>query len=240
MREQADRLIGAGAEIVDVGGESTRPGSLPVPADEEKRRILRAVKYLGSRKIIISIDTQKSSVAEAALDAGAHIINDISALTASPEMAGIAAKKGAAVILMHMQGTPQTMQDNPRYAGAVTEVRDFLKERIRFAMERGIARDRIIIDPGIGFGKSLEHSTRLLQHIDALCDTGYPVLIGVSRKSFIEKRMREHGSQPVLPDQRLAGSLAAVIAAYRKGVRMFRVHDVGETMQALRIARSLE
>ncbi len=227
-------MAAAGADIIDIGGESTRPGAAEVSEAEELGRILPVIRAL--RKAItlpISVDTYKSTVARAALDAGADIVNDISALRFDPAMAPLVAREKAPVILMHMQGTPRTMQANPQYADVVREVRDFLAAQLYEAMDAGIPADSIIIDPGIGFGKTLDHNLQLLRGLSVLAALGPPLLVGVSRKTFIGKILN------LDPDQRLEGSLAAAVAAALAGASLLRVHDVGETSRALRVADAL-
>ncbi|MEE8169298.1 MAG: dihydropteroate synthase, partial [Phycisphaerae bacterium] len=184
---QARRLAADGGDLIDVGGESTRPGSDPVPPDEQVHRVVPVIRGIRDAgiELPISIDTQSAEVAAAALDAGADLVNDISALRGDPAMAGLCAQRGAAVVLMHMQGSPDTMQEQPTYDDVVHEVRDFLMERVAFAERMGIPRDRIIIDPGIGFGKSVAHNLQLLRRVSVFVDTKLPVLIGASRKSFL-------------------------------------------------------
>ncbi len=224
----------AGADVIDVGGESTRPGARPVSAAEESERVLPVIRALrGAVRVPISIDTYKASVARAALAEGADIVNDISALRFDPEMAGLVAAEAVPVILMHMQGTPRTMQAEPCYDDVVREVGDFLAARIQFAVERGIERDRIIVDPGIGFGKTLEHNLALLRGLPALAALGSPLLAGVSRKNFIGRILG------VEPGERLEGSLAAAAAAVLGGANIIRAHDVKETRRAVRIADAI-
>ncbi len=224
----------AGADIIDVGGESTRPGAPVVSEQEELQRILPVM--LGLRREVglpLSIDTYKSGVAREALRAGADMVNDISALRFDPLMASLVAAEKVPVVLMHMQGTPRTMQLEPRYADVVREVGDFLASQARFAVHKGVAPQAIIIDPGIGFGKTLEHNLTLLKNLGALAKTGYPLLIGASRKTFI-------GTLSNLePDQRLEGSLAAAVAAVLAGAQIIRAHDVKETVKAVRVADAI-
>jgi dihydropteroate synthase len=227
-------MAASGADILDVGGESTRPGAQPVSEEQELARVLPVVR--GLRRAVgapISIDTYKSTVARAALDAGADIVNDVSALRFDAAMAPILAAEKVPVILMHMQGTPQTMQQDPRYADVVREVRDFLAEQMYEAMDAGIAQDRIVLDPGIGFGKTLEHNLLLLRGLPALTALGQPLLVGVSRKGFIGKIL------DLDPPGRLEGSLAAAVAAILAGANIVRVHDVSETCRAARIADAI-
>lgn len=229
-----ERLAAEGADVLDIGGESTRPGAEPVSIEEELRRVIPVIQKLrGKITIPISIDTLKSEVAKAALDAGADVVNDVTALGADPEMAALVAREGVPVILMHMQGTPRTMQHNPAYDDVVGEVRDFLQQRVDFAVGRGIAAENIVIDPGIGFGKNLDHNLALLRGLSALAALGLPLCVGASRKAFIG-RLLDAG-----PEERLEGSLAAAVAAALAGANMIRVHDVKEAVRALRVADAL-
>ena len=221
-----------GADIIDVGGESTRPGALDVSLEEEMRRVIPVISAISKKiKTAISIDTRKAGVADAALKAGASIVNDISALKEDPRMAGVVAKHRAGIILMHMKGRPKDMQDSPEYADVVKDITKSLKESIDIAEEAGVEDDKIIIDPGIGFGKTVEHNLEILRDIRIFKKLGYPLCIGVSRKSFIGKIL---GSKD--PEDRLAGSLAAAVAAVIGGANIIRTHDVGSTRQALKIA----
>jgi dihydropteroate synthase len=223
------RLIEAGADILDIGGESTRPGAAPVDEAQEVARVVPLIAALrASSGIPISIDTMKPAVAQAAVAAGATIWNDVAALRA-PGSTGVAAELGCRVILMHMQGEPRTMQAAPHYDDVVAEVCAFLAERAEAAMAAGVARDAIWLDPGIGFGKTLSHNLTLLAHLDAIVALGFPVLLGASRKSFLGR------IAPVAGDSRLGGSLAAALAGAAAGVAAVRVHDVAETVQALRV-----
>lgn len=223
-----------GADIVDVGGESTRPGAQPISEDEELARVLPVVRGLRRQlRVPISIDTYKSRIARAALDAGADIVNDISALRFDPAMASLVVAEKVPVVLMHMQGTPRTMQREPQYNDVVREVRDFLAAQLYEAMDAGVAQDMIVIDPGFGFGKTLEHNLQLLRGLPVLAALGRPVLVGVSRKTFIGKILN------LEPAERLEGSLAAAVAAVLAGARIVRVHDVVETCKAVRIADAI-
>lgn len=229
------QLIAQGADILDIGGESTRPGSLPVSAEEEIARTAPVVAAL--RKVTslpISIDTHKPSVARAAVQAGATIWNDISAL-ASPEALSIAASLDVPVVLMHMQGEPGTMQAAPHYEDVVAEVCAFLAGRAEAAMAAGVRRDAISLDPGIGFGKALSHNLALLAHLDQIMALGFPVLLGVSRKRFVQ------ALDPTATEasDRLGGSLAAALAGVRAGVDVIRVHDVRETVQAVKVWQAI-
>ena len=227
-------MAAAGADIIDVGGESTRPGALPVPEEEELERVLPVIQ--GLRRAVsvpISIDTYKANVARAALDAGADIVNDISALRFDGAMAALVAKENVPVVLMHMQGTPQTMQADPRYSDLLKEVKDFLREQIRFAEQSGIAPEKIVVDPGIGFGKKIEHNLQLLNRLSELATLGHSLLVGASRKAFIGKVL------DLPPDERMEGSLAAAVAAVLAGADIIRAHDVRETRRAMDVADAI-
>ncbi|HKG35161.1 MAG TPA: dihydropteroate synthase [Solirubrobacterales bacterium] len=226
-------LAAAGAEILDVGGESTRPGADPVGAKEERERVAPVIEGLRGAGARISVDTSKSEVAAAALAAGAEIVNDISALRAAPEIAALCADRGATLILMHMQGTPRTMQDDPRYDDVVGDVRDFLEERLHFAVAEGVPEEHVWLDPGIGFGKSLDHNLELLRRLGELRELGRPLVVGTSRKSFIAKI---DGSDVA---ERLGGSIASGVLAWRNGADVLRVHDVAEMSEALRVAAAI-
>jgi len=229
----ARRLVEQGADIVDVGGESTRPGSSPVPPDEEMRRVLPAVEELAATGATVSIDTQKAAVAEAALDAGAAIVNDVSALRTDPEMAALIADRGVPVVLMHMQGTPRTMQRAPAYEEVVGDVRRWLAERVEFAQEAGIAGDNILVDPGFGFGKTLGHNLELLRRLHELHELGAPLLVGTSRKSMI-------GMVLDLPaSERLGGTLATVACAVMSGCHCVRVHDVAAALEVVKVCEAV-
>jgi len=233
--EKGIELEQEGADIIDVGGESTRPGATPVPVDEELRRVIPVIKELSrSVKIPISIDTYKSRVAKEAIEAGASIINDVSALRFDPDMIHVLQKYDVKVVLMHMLGTPATMQKNPEYKDVVAEVFEFLKERIQFAENMGIKKDRIIIDPGIGFGKKLIHNLLLIKHIDRFKTLGCPVLIGPSRKSFIGEIL----NLPV--QERMEGTAGAVAYAIMKGVNIVRVHDVRSIKRMIKVMEGIE
>ncbi len=231
--ERAHELVEAGADILDIGGESTRPGSAIVDADLELRRVVPVLERLGELSVPISVDTRRAAVAQAALTAGASILNDISGLGEGPQLASLVAGAGAGVVLMHMQGTPQDMQRDPHYEDVVGQVATFLAARARAAREAGIGPESIVLDPGIGFGKTLEHNLALLAHLDALAEVGYPVLVGTSRKSFIGQLT----GQPV--ETRLSGSLASVAVAIARGADIVRVHDVRETRQAVAVADAI-
>ncbi|MEW5748415.1 MAG: dihydropteroate synthase [Candidatus Thermoplasmatota archaeon] len=223
-------MFSAGADIVDVGGESTRPGAEPVPVEVELSRTVGVVEALSAgRPGRVSIDTYKPEVAERALFAGASIVNDVTGLR-DPRMAEVVAEHDATVIVMHMKGEPRTMQASPRYKDVVSEVRSFLQERVGAAEDAGIRPDRIMVDPGIGFGKTLDHNLEIIARLGELRSLGKPVVIGVSRKAFIGKLTG------LPPGERLEGSLAAAVLAVRNGADVVRVHDVAETVRALRVA----
>ena len=224
-------MAASGADIIDIGGESTRPGARPVLEEEELARVLPVVHGVRREvKVPISIDTYKSSVAHAALDAGADIVNDISGLRFDAKMLSLVAAEKVPVVLMHMQGTPGTMQQEPHYSDVVREVRDFLATQLYEVMDAGVAPEAIIIDPGIGFGKTIEHNLQLLRGLPVLAALGRPLLVGVSRKAFIGKILN------LAADERLEGSLAAAVAAVLAGANILRVHDVPETYKAVRVA----
>ena len=225
------RLAGEGADLIDIGGESTRPGAEPVAPAEELRRVLPVIEALAeATNVPLSIDTYKASVARAALAAGASFVNDVSALRSDSEMPAVVAEAGVDVCLMHMKGEPRTMQEDPRYGDVVSEVKAFLEERLAFAAGEGVREDRIWLDPGIGFGKTLEHNLELLRRLDEIVAIGQPVLVGLSRKRFL-------GALTGRAEQeRLAGGLSAVVMAFERGATMFRVHDVRETRDALSVA----
>jgi dihydropteroate synthase len=227
-------MVEQGAQIVDIGGESTRPGARELPVEEELRRVIPVIKRLKPRtRTLISIDTRKSQVAQAALDEGADLVNDISALSHDPKMAEVVAGCEVPVVLMHMLGTPETMQIAPHYDDVLFDLKYFFVTRIRQALEAGIAEDRIIIDPGIGFGKTLEHNLTLINNLDYFSDLKKPILIGTSRKSFIA------GILDTAVDQRLEGTIASVLISVIRGASMIRVHDVLEVKRALQVAESI-
>jgi dihydropteroate synthase len=231
--DDARRMLDDGARIVDVGGESTRPGARPVDAEEELLRVLPVVAALARDGACVSIDTMKPAVMRAALDSGAAIINDVRALQA-PGALDVAAASNAAVCLMHMQGEPATMQHAPAYRDAVTEVRTFLARRAAACVDAGIGRDRIVIDPGFGFGKTVAHNVELLRGLDAFAALGYAVLVGLSRKSMLGAIAGRD------VDERLAASVAAALAAAVRGARILRVHDVAATVDALAVWNAIE
>ena len=227
-------LAREGADIIDVGGESTRPGARPISAREEMGRVIPVIR--GLRQAVstpISVDTFKAEVARAALDEGADVVNDISALRFDPGMAHLIAAEKVPVVLMHMQGTPRTMQQRPHYENVVEEVKEFLLGRMRFALEAGMEPEQIIIDPGIGFGKELDHNLELFRGLPTFASLGRPLLVGPSRKAFIGKLL------DLSPDERLEGSLAATVAAVLAGANMIRTHDVKEARRAIRVADAL-
>ncbi len=255
-------LVGEGADILDVGGESTRPGAEPVAVEEELRRVLPVVEGLaaagasrgwasteGRRSIALSIDTSKAAVARAALRAGANLVNDVTALRGDPAMAAAVADSGAECCLMHMLGEPRTMQrlaggaDGSSYKDVVDEVKAFLSERLEFAVRAGIAEERVLLDPGIGFGKTVAHNLELLRRLDELSALGRPLLVGTSRKSFIGRilaaedgRAIAGAGEPARTADRLSGTLATCVLAYERGARVFRVHDVAPARAALAVA----
>jgi dihydropteroate synthase len=227
--EHALELEREGAAILDIGGESTRPGAEPVSLDEELRRVVPVLEALAGRAsaVQLSIDTAKAAVARAALDAGATFVNDVTALRGDPEMAEVIARSGADCCLMHMLGEPRTMQHDPHYDDVVGEVKAFLEARMAFAIAAGIEEQRIVLDPGIGFGKKLEHNLELLRRLDEFLTLGRPVSIGTSRKSFLGRLTgRTVGD-------RIAGTIATNVLAYERGARVFRVHDVAPVRDAL-------
>ncbi|MFN4281023.1 MAG: dihydropteroate synthase [Alphaproteobacteria bacterium] len=233
-------LIAAGADILDIGGESTRPGSDPVDEAEELRRVIPVIEGLAGQGAALSIDTSKAAVMTAAVKAGAAVINDVRALDADPAALDAAAASGAWVALMHCQGEPKTMQAAPRYDHAALDVFDYLAGRIEACEAAGIARGKIAVDPGIGFGKTLEHNLALLRGLALYQSLGQPVLLGVSRKSFIGRMVGESDPGHKDPSARLPGSLAAALAGLDAGADMLRVHDVAETAQAVVVWRALK
>jgi dihydropteroate synthase len=226
-------LVDAGAAIVDVGGESTRPGAESVSAEEELRRVVPVVEGLAAAGLAISVDTSKRVVAEAALDAGAAIVNDVTAFRGDPEMAALCAERGATVVLMHMAGEPRTMQRAPSYDDVVDEVRAFLTARLEAALAAGVAEERVWLDPGIGFGKAAAHNHELLRRLPELRDLGRPLVLGTSRKSFLG---RADGAGA---GDRLGGTVASSVLAAAEGVDVLRVHDVAEVAQALAVATAI-
>ena len=224
--DRAFEIAAQGADIIDIGGESSRPGAEPVGADEEIRRVVPVIKIIaGKISALLSVDTTKASVAEAALQAGAHIVNDITALSGDAEMIKVLKKFRAGVVLMHMQGTPQTMQQNPEYADVVRDVGEFLRVRVETLADAGVARETIAVDPGIGFGKTVEHNVALLVGIPKLREMAKrPLVVGVSRKSFLGKLL-----DIPKPEDRLAAGLGGLAFAAMRGAEIFRVHDVKES-----------
>lgn len=258
---QIKRMLHEGADIIDVGGESTRPGSDPVTADEQIRRVIPAIQAASlaaasgqyERTIAVSIDTTSSKVAHAALEAGATILNDVSAGLHDPAMFTLAAQAGSPIVLMHMQGKPKTMQADPRYDDVVKEVIDFLLDRASAAIAAGISSAKIVLDPGIGFGKSRDHNLRLLAHLDVLVQAGYPVLLGTSRKRFMGSLCRANWEKsvagyspsestpavapvPPLPASLVGATCATTALGVAQGVQLFRVHDVMANRQAADVA----
>jgi dihydropteroate synthase len=258
--EHGRRLVAEGADVVDVGGESTRPGAEPVGAAQELSRVLPVIEGLAaaSAGAQISIDTTKAAVAHAALAAGASLVNDVSALRGDPDMAGVVAGSGAECCLMHMRGEPRTMQADPRYADVVDDVKAFLEERLAFAVREGISETRVLVDPGIGFGKTVDHNLELLRRLDELLALGRPIVIGTSRKSFLGRiaadalalrpggATRDAGAPPAGGEDiaqnalhltaRLPGTVASNVLALERGASVFRVHDVAAVGEALAVA----
>lgn len=231
---RARQLHAEGAVLVDVGGESTRPGSEGVSLDEELARVIPVLERLGG-SVPVSIDTSKAKVARRALDLGAVLVNDVTALRGDPELAGVVASGGAYLCLMHMLGTPRTMQLDPRYDDVVADVCAFLEERLELAVSEGVPEERICLDPGIGFGKTVEHNLELLARLDELVSLGRPVLVGISRKRFLARILGDADSTAGT----LAASVGAAVFAYERGASAFRVHDVREHVEALAAARAL-
>jgi dihydropteroate synthase len=242
-------LAREGAQIVDVGGESTRPGAEPVEEREEVRRVVPVIEGLaaalpavaregGTGEVTISVDTYKSAVAREAVQAGARLVNDVSALRADPEMAQVVAESGTDCCLSHILGAPHASHPDPRYEDVVDEVKAFLEERVRFAVGRGIAEERLLIDPGIGFGKTPAHNLELLRRLDELVAIGPPVLVGTSRKSFLGRIVAEAAGlpEPLGVGERLPGTIATNVLAYERGASVFRVHDVAPVRDALAVA----
>ena len=234
--KRADEIIEQGAHIIDVGGMSTRPGSKPVSLDEELSRTIPVIEHVAKnfKKTTISIDTCRSEVAKRAIDAGAAIINDISGLSADNKMMELAFQSKSSIIIMHMQGNPENMQENPTYSDVVDEVYDYLCERTLKSVEAGIEKEKIIVDPGIGFGKKVEHNLEILSRFCEFNEMGYPVLTGVSRKFFIGNLL---GGLPA--EERLEGSIAAAVYAFLSGASILRVHDIKETLRAIKIAKAI-
>ncbi len=227
--EHGRQLLAEGADIVDVGGESTRPGADSVPEEEELRRVLPVVEGLAGARI--SVDTTKAGVAREAIGAGAEMVNDVSALRFDPELAGVVADSGVRCLLMHMLGEPRTMQRDPHYDDVVADVKAFLEERLAFAVREGVMEERIWLDPGIGFGKTVVHNLELLRRLHEIVAIGRPVVVGTSRKSFLGKLT--HGRPE---NERLPGTIATNVLALERGASVFRVHDVAPVVDALRVA----
>jgi dihydropteroate synthase len=227
----ARALAAEGADILDVGGESTRPGAAPVSVEEELRRVVPVVRAAAETGAQISVDTMKLAVAQAAVDGGATYVNDVTAFRHEPELAGFVADRGCDCCLMHMLGEPRTMQDDPRYDDVVDDVRAFLEARIAFAVGEGVSEQRIMVDPGIGFGKTLDHNLELLRRLDEIVAVGFPVVIGTSRKSFLGRLTGRDD-----PHDRVAATLATTVLALERGAKVFRVHDVAPTRDALAVA----
>jgi len=227
------RLVDEGAHILDIGGESTRPGAQAVCEEEELARVVPVIEGVAGENlgVEISIDTAKAAVAEAALDAGAGIVNDVTAFRSAPELAGLVAERGARCCLMHMLGEPRTMQRDPRYGEVVSEVKSFLEERLAFAVSEGVEEDRVWLDPGIGFGKTVEHNLELLRRLDELVAIGRPIVVGTSRKSFLGKLTGGRSES-----ERLPGTIATNVLALERGASVFRVHDVAQVADALAVA----
>lgn len=232
---RAREMVAAGAGIIDVGGESTRPGAETVSAGEELERVIPVIEAIAAdSRVPISVDTGKAAVAHAALKAGAGIINDVTALRGDADMVTVAAETGCSVCLMHMLGEPRTMQENPHYQDVIGDITAFFEERIDFAVSGGVRRENLILDPGIGFGKTREHNLEILRRLDEFGSLRLPLMIGVSRKSFIGMIMEDGGTGGRLP-----GTIAANLLAFQKGARIFRVHDVAENFQALKVAAAI-
>ena len=228
------RMVEEGAAIVDVGGESTRPGAEPVPLDEELQRVLPVLEAT-ARELPVSIDTAKAEVARRATELGAELVNDVTALRGDPAMSGVVAESGVYLCLMHMLGEPRTMQSDPRYDDVVSDVKAFLEERLRFAVAEGIAEERVLLDPGIGFGKTVEHNFELIRRLDELVALGRPLVVGFSRKSSLGRILGD----PEAKTGPLAASIAAAVTAYERGATILRVHDVREHVEALTAARAV-
>ncbi|MBW1897477.1 MAG: dihydropteroate synthase [Deltaproteobacteria bacterium] len=238
----AEKMAEEGADIIDIGGESTRPSSESISEEEEMRRVIPLIENLAKHiSIPISIDTTKSGVALKALDAGASIINDISSLRNDPELAAVAAEFNVPIILMHMKGTPKTMQESPVYSDLINEIKTFLKQAIRSAMKKGVDRSKIIIDPGIGFGKTFEHNFQLIKSIEDFQTLEVPILVGPSRKAFIRNKLRGVSKKELPPDSPAVetGTQAAVAAAALKGAHIVRCHNVANTCATLKIVDAI-
>jgi len=231
---QALEMVDEGAKIIDIGGESARPGSMPIPVDEELERVIPVIEFIRkSSSVWISIDTKKAQVAEEAIKAGAHIINDISGLRSDEKMPEIACKYNTPVVVMHMLGEPETMQNNPVYDNVLKDIYEYFVERINALTSVGIKKDKIILDPGIGFGKTVQHNLEIINKLDFFMNLGFPLLIGVSRKSFIGSIL------DLPPDERFEGTAAAVTVSIVRGVHIIRVHDIKEMARVVRIADAI-
>ena len=232
----AELLLDEGADVIDVGGESTRPGSDPVSEEEELRRVVPVIrKILEARPgAVVSVDTYRARTAEAALDAGARVVNDVTALRGDPRMAALVADAGCPVVLMHMLGEPKTMQREPRYDDVVGEVRHFLEERVEYGNAAGVAAENVILDPGIGFGKTPDHNLSLLRRLDTIVSLGFPVLLGASRKRFLGTITGAEEAK-----ERVFGTVATTVLGYERGATLFRVHDVRANREALAVARAV-
>jgi dihydropteroate synthase len=232
--EHAKRMAMEGADIIDIGGESTRPGSEPVTMEEEMRRVIPVIEGIANEvKVPISIDTCKSEVAKAALEKGASMVNDISALRFDPKIADVVVEHDVPLVLMHMKDKPNNMQVNPTYTSVLSEIREFLRERVEFAASKGVPRESIIIDPGIGFGKTVEHNYEIIKKLEDLKSLDLPILIGTSRKSFIGKTLG------LDVDERLEGTLATITMSIINGADVVRVHDVKEALRAARMTDAI-
>jgi dihydropteroate synthase len=228
------RLVEEGADLLDIGGESTRPGSVPVDETEERRRLIPVVTAVAKAvSVPISVDTSKAVVAKAAIDAGAVMVNDVTALRGDPAMVDAIVVSGVGVVLMHMQGTPQTMQKAPKYHDVVDEVEDFLAERVQFALERGVAKNQIMLDPGIGFGKTLAHNLDLLAQLRTFTKLGFPLLVGPSRKGFIGELVEQS------VQDRAWGTAGAIALAVEQGAHVLRVHDVAGMKDVVKVAAAI-
>jgi dihydropteroate synthase len=239
---KAEAMIREGADLLDVGGESTRPGAAPISAALERERVLPLIEALRQQwpQMPLSIDTQKAEVAHEALARGVHLVNDVSALRHDPAMAEAVATGGGDVVLMHMQGTPETMQANPQYRDIMDELKNFFEERLTAAVRAGIAEEKVVLDPGIGFGKTLEHNLTILRQLSRLTSFGRPILVGLSRKSFVARLQAALPGQTPPPENRLEGTLAATLWAVQQGARGVRTHDVAATRQALNMWQTLQ
>ncbi len=232
--EHARRMVAEGADIIDIGGESTRPGSDPVPMEEEMSRIEGVLEAVVAMDVPVSVDTTNAEVARFALDAGAAMVNDVSACRFDPDMAPLVAERGCPLVLMHMLGMPKDMQDDPRYPrGVIEEITEFFRQRLEDVSTAGVDRDQVILDPGIGFGKTVEHNLQILRNLGAFREIGPPLLVGVSRKRFIGQITGR------AVDDRQAGSLAAALIAANHGAAILRVHDVADTVAGLRVMQAL-